>query len=1202
MALERTRQRLGIGPEVPDSTVIQQGYEAARTKRPNMTREEYLARLRQYEAQPAAQAPATAAPAKPAPLTPKNLASSVGTGLANIAQEGPYKFTKNLVRDAAGDVSAMGRVALAGPMGGMLPPDSPFYVSPQDVQRASAAATGIIAGGVAGKFLPAGVGAIGKLLRGGAVGGVASGSDAAIRSGGDPLTTAAATGLGAVAGAGAEGVGMYAARRANRGLRMAQTPQPENLPPGVVVDPPAVDVTERRWVTPEPEKDWLQQAVEDMTPAERVRREVSVQKGGPAAKVRPSRPARVPKASREALGKMASGEDMANAQRAALIDEQAAITGRVNDRRSFPRGAAPLKKMLKQQGGDATPRVRSPFERERSFPAEQQGRMLAEVPPTPEPGIPEPKMATAKPDAIAAMGEGAYVEPRPGQLVETTEPVDPHFRARRVKAEKNIPALKRGAKTLALGYHQPFPLVAEVAGGRRFRFRDNVKYSDALEQTQARINNAPEVAMADLDALATKHLTGSGRPKAQERELLSQAMTADDMLHEAARGRKQPLDAATLESHSAELLRAASLEPEVSAMMKAMRAQYDAMIDDLQRRGFAVGKIKGYSMKRGLQALEDQGILQRGASKIGSREPGFMKSRGRADQGYRESDAFQLYQDYRASYLKKIAEADLIDKIRNDETTNLMKSTYQRARKRETGHWPAGYSEITLEVGMPGAGIRRTVRKGGKQATRPVKMVIPTELAETLKKFNPAPYSDAEALALQGGNVAAQSATTLNPANRSLNIVSDLATASMGLPGERGAITGGITLRRLMGGPRAFRDLMRGTSGKPTPTPTGDAFDKALRSGSVSSTFQHEIGGTPVSARVKEYYAPPAADRNPLKAMLEGTRRTVGEAQRFATVSEAYIRESARDEAIKRGLTEEQANEIARQITLPYGSGSSAFAKSKLSRLIGRFAQYPAMMDLRAWRLLTTPGSIARGAAVLTLPGLVEALVNTSTPDREEFERALPPYVRDQDHILVKNDNSPGGFDVYVTRLNPFNETMQRWGMGNIAGRAYKAARGMEPPEEAMPRVQDIPKNYLNTYPLGPMIEAATGKTSSGQNIDLPATTLDDHAENVARRIGRLLPAFRFTRDVIQQGPVKGIENTVKPIGSKPKLSESKMDELLPDRIYTLEKQLGDLTKMMNRAEADGDMEEVARLETRMERVEKELDRLDAFYARRDQR
>lgn len=197
MGLDRTRQQFGFSADMPDSAVLREAYAQSRQRRPDLTREDFVARIKKYEG--------AGAPAAPQATQPPPAAVAEGNRPAPAFD--PYHVAKRAVEGAVGDVKALGMGLTVDPVAqmGRAIQQRKLIVEPtpeekERAQRGLAALGGIAAGGMASRAIPAGVNLLTRALRSGSVGMAAGATDAAIRSGGDPVQAAAGAGLGTVAG------------------------------------------------------------------------------------------------------------------------------------------------------------------------------------------------------------------------------------------------------------------------------------------------------------------------------------------------------------------------------------------------------------------------------------------------------------------------------------------------------------------------------------------------------------------------------------------------------------------------------------------------------------------------------------------------------------------------------------------------------------------------------------------------------------------------------------------------------------------------------------------------------------------------------------------------------------------------------------------------------------------------------------------
>lgn len=624
-------------------------------------------------------------------------------------------------------------------------------------------------------------------------------------------------------------------------------------------------------------------------------------------------------------------------------------------------------------------------------------------------------------------------------------------------------AASRGLRTLVRGYHSPEPL----AEGHRLSTGESLP--DAMTLTRRQQQDAEEQASVETARWWRARLKGTGALKPDQMDLIRQHATAESFLSDVQQGKPLPegYTPKQLEHDYTESAIKLSENPEVQKAFTDYRSWYEGRHQSVKARGYGTGYQKGYTPIQGLADLE--GLLPQSV-RFG-RTPAFMRERGQA-ASLRSSDVPKLMARYETQFKRKMAEDDLFTKLQGDPKINLAATPEGQARLKKDG-MPEGYFQFDVPAGSPGHG------KTGPNGEE-LPFVVHRDVAEALSRFYPPVLSDAERMANKVGNAMAQGATTLNPMNRAQNIPSDLAMMLSGPAGEKGTFTSGIAARRLLRYPSALGSMLKGSFGG-----RSLAAEEGRRVGGVSGTFQKEIEGVPIPHDMSEYYAKEKPSAGKLlksiaKAPYEGMRR-------FSMATEAAPRVAASQEAAKRGLPFGEQQRLAHESSLPYGSGSPLFAKSKLAKLLSRFSTYPALADVRIAKGLTTPGSITRYAALSTIPPAAAAEWNTQSDEYAGYEKRLKPWVKNSLH--VNHRAADGTWSTYVVRIDPFSEMQNRIGLGQLSGRVVKAAKGVEPLSlKSAPK--DALNAYANLYPIGPIIEDVAGETKFGKPLDTPMKKL----------------------------------------------------------------------------------------------------------------
>jgi lysozyme len=327
--------------------------------------------------------------------------------------------------------------------------------------------------------------------------------------------------------------------------------------------------------------------------------------------------------------------------------------------------------------------------------------------------------------------------------------------------------------------------------------------------------------------------------------------------------------------------------------------------------------------------------------------------------------------------------------------------------------------------------------------------VIPEKLAEAFGNLAKSIPSQASSGAYRAGAMAARWLTVYNPRNTFLNLMSDLPTAMLGLPGEK-AHPLGVLRFYVTGLDAGMRNAFGGKSRIIEINGQKIDISALLREEAVGGTthMSQIVGGEGVHPDLTGLVPGAASSQNPLRILgdfMKNARQGVEMAPRIA----------AGLDALKATGSTHEFGRVARASSLEYGAGAPLAAKQPVLRFISPFLQFAGLAMNRVIELTTTPGSRARGiTTVAALPMLImmwnrrnEAFrkVDDSIP---EFERLGSPY------IILPSDEDPNVPRVDVTnkpvawrfRLSVPEQAMQMVGLGNLAPRIGRVVRGQDKP------------------------------------------------------------------------------------------------------------------------------------------------------------
>jgi len=529
---------------------------------------------------------------------------------------------------------------------------------------------------------------------------------------------------------------------------------------------------------------------------------------------------------------------------------------------------------------------------------------------------------------------------------------------------------------------------------------------------------------------------------------------------------------AEIKNSLAQVQSVASADPEVMAAHKALRKELDDTFDDMVQRGYISLKRRraDYTpiqiiteIAEGLSTSGNQnvvpGVLDSMMSRVGSKGP-------------RETNIIDIARSHLGEYARKVAEDDLVVDLLNDPTINFT------GKFQHGDVIPRGLSTYVPGPGMPGYGVKSQAGNfmAGVQAgltpnsqTYMGGFVVPTKIANKLTAFKPRTATGGENALYRIGQAWARQMTLYNPANTTLNALSDYPMALLGEPGKPSRALG-----ILRSTPQAIKEVSDALFGK------GSRYYDLLRQeGGASATLLTDVGGAPVSQDFARF-SPQA------KA---GLKERFKQARQFV---EAVPRMAAGLEALQRTGSTAEFGRAARISSLPYGAGAPANARHPVARFIAPFMQFMGLATNRVVEMVGTNGSRSRVLAGLMSVPTATMMWNTRNEEFQRVEDSLPEYERDQMHAIISDPTDPekpaldrNGKPI-VMRLRYWvpEEVMNFMGLGNLPTRVQRMVRGRETVGEFAQSVPTkVAKNVAGQ--LGPLtlaMEAALQRSvTTGQ-------------------------------------------------------------------------------------------------------------------------
>lgn len=575
-------------------------------------------------------------------------------------------------------------------------------------------------------------------------------------------------------------------------------------------------------------------------------------------------------------------------------------------------------------------------------------------------------------------------------------------------------------------------------------------------------------------------------------------------------------------------------DPEMIDAIQRRRDLWDNIFEDMLARGWSIPEyyLEDYTPIRKLRSILE-GLAGQGGEKFSSKLLSSMMHRT-GEGGIRETNLLLLEHDILEDYFRKVAEDDAFQSLIADPTVNMTDNfrvgdllprglrTY-RPGAGMVGYMPKSAEMETLDGMAEGLDLPRNMLTPGSY-------VFPEPLVRALENYHSGHSTTKLENAMRtGGRTLARWWTVYNPINTRLNMLSDLVLAMHGLPGEKAQPAGilkwyGPALKAAYKG--AFE---KGKSLVKIGDQTVDLWEMVEKEGLAESTLFNQVQGQHISNELSRLL--PEAERSKQFVLFDVMQR-----DRLGT--ELAPRIAAGLEAWERTGNIEEFGRVGREITLTYGAGAPLASRMPIIRILSPFIQFIGLASGRVFDLLKTDGSRNRTLASIMAIPTVTWMWNNQNPEFREVEDALSERMRDQAHIIVPDPTDPskprrdtaGRPLVLPFRYSVPEEVMKMAGLGNLASRLNRMARGRQTPQQFG---ADVAKravtNIAETLTLTPgfLTEALTGKTDTGQDI------------KAMDRITRLLPVSRVPIEAMQDveqvgGKEAALRAGLKFMGSRP--------------------------------------------------------------------
>jgi hypothetical protein len=640
--------------------------------------------------------------------------------------------------------------------------------------------------------------------------------------------------------------------------------------------------------------------------------------------------------------------------------------------------------------------------------------------------------------------------------------------------------------------------------------------------------------------------------------------------------------------HTQKLKDYVDADPQISDALAKRTDMWKSVFQSMVDEGAIVPEreLQDYTPMRHLTGIA-RGLATATGDETLVRRLSSVQRRGVAG-GARETNLAVLEHDVIRRFLKWKADRALFSSLMADKTINLTdqfkfgEPLPANLTRYDPGKGQIGYMNRPPEMDfMSGAA---DVLHKDKYASGG--FVIPKALKGALENISPKD-SQAEDVWRQAGKGAARWLTVYNPKNLSLNIGSDLATALMGMPGEKAHPIGILRMYgKVVQG--VVQAAIKGT-GYTVDTIHGpiDVMDQANQQGLMGSTFMSQVKGGGSIAPELEHLMPPGEvnQTNPAARFAGNLRQGFELAPRIAAGLEAFERTGD----IK------EFGRVGREITLNYGGGAPAASRQPMWKLLAPFIKYTGLATRRFANLAMTPGSRGRTIAAVVGVPFAAMMWNRQNEAFKKVEDALPDYERTGMHITVPNPANPavplvdrqGKPVVLRFRYMITEEMMKQAGLGNLPARIGRLASGQDTPIQALEQTA----------------KAVGGNI--GSMITMPSLALDALSDtdrmgkhrDIGEKLTRMIPMAKIINEgwsnTKDYGPLAGAQRTAEELAGASfanvvRKGPNVMDATLMDHIREL-KDARSALRLSNRN--DKSPTEKAKQMKRLQDAAKELQR-----------
>jgi hypothetical protein len=729
------------------------------------------------------------------------------------------------------------------------------------------------------------------------------------------------------------------------------------------------------------------------------------------------------------------------------------------------------------------------------------------------PAIPE--LAERTPTSLIEAGKAL-----PSQIAQRHEGVPFHGDPTLQAATRSTAAMPqdvgdwvRQKKQAALAFVQSDPDMPKDIARQLVDYRQNVDEtnylaSKALQPVYSGLTRSPIEQAAGMWDYAV-----SADDLAQaKREGYDSIMKADDQ------GNVLHVPVAKWEAHTQKLQDFVNSDPQITDALAKRTALWKGVFQDMVGEGAIVPEreLQDYTPMRHLTGIA-RGLATATGDETLVRRLSAVQSRGIAG-GTRETNLAMLEHDVLRRYLKWKADRQLFTGLMADKTLNLTdKFKYGEPLpanlvRFDPGPGQIGYMKRPADMDFL-SGAADVLHKDRYASGG---FVIPKALKTALENLSPQD-SQAEDVWRDAGRRAARWLTVYNPKNLSLNIGSDLATALMGMPGEKAQPLG---ILRWYG--QTARGVVKAAvKGEPYMVKVGDKLQDVMalarEHGLMGTTFMSQVqGGGSVAPELEHLLPEGTVHHNPLTEFAGNVRQGFELAPRIAAGLEALDRTGDMSEF----------GRVGREITLNYGGGAPMASRMPLWKLLAPFIKYTGLATRRFANLAMTPGSRGRTLAAVVGVPFAAAMWNTHNDAFKAVEDALPDYERTGMHIIMHNPANPdeplvdrqGKPVVLRFRYLITEEMMKQAGLGNLPSRLGRLASG-----------QDTPGQFV----------AQTAKTAVGNigsMITMPSLALDALSDtdrmgkhrDIGEKLMRTIPLAKIINEgwtnTKDYGPVAGAQ------------------------------------------------------------------------------